>query len=180
MTRIHSILQYHRALALVLAAVAAASFVAIAGTAEIASATDNPAAMLSPGLMIPTMNPVHGRMLFASKGCVVCHSVNGVGGTDAPKLDAATMKLPMNPFDFAARMWRGAPAMIMMQEDELGHQIEFTGQELADIIAFAHDAPEQKKFSEEDIPEEVRDVMENEEEHEGGMDMKEGTEKHMQ
>jgi len=177
--RIHWILQYRWALAV--GVVAAASFAAIAGTAEIALATDNPAAMLSPGLVIPTMNPVHGRQLFASKGCVVCHSINGVGGTDAPKLDADTMKLPMNPFDFAARMWRGAPAMIMMQQDELGHQIEFTGQELADIIAFAHDAPEQKKFSEEDIPEKIRDLMESDEEHEGGMDekMEKGMEKPM-
>ncbi|MFP6730258.1 MAG: hypothetical protein VCD50_08845 [Alphaproteobacteria bacterium] len=29
--------------------------------------------------------------------------------------------------------------MIAMQEDELGEQIDFTGQELADIIAFVHD-----------------------------------------
>jgi len=176
MKQTHSISQYRWALAL--GVVAAASFAAIAGTAEIASAADGQAAMLSPGLVIPTMNPANGRELFASKGCVVCHSVNGIGGTDAPHLDASTMKLPMNPFDFAARMWRGAPAMIMMQQDELGHQIEFTGQELADIIAFAHSAPEQKKFSEEDIPQEIRDLMESDQEHEGSMG--EHMEKHMQ
>lgn len=112
------------------------------------------------GLVMPRMDPVAGRHLFASKGCVVCHSINGVGGTDAPKLDASTMKMPMDPFDFAAKMWHGAPAMIAMQQNELGAQIQFTGQELADIIAFVHDPMEQKKFSEADIPESIKKHME--------------------
>lgn len=114
-------------------------------------------------LQMPMMDPAKGRMLFASKGCVVCHSINGIGGEDAPKLDASTMQDKMDPFDFAAKMWHGAPAMIAMQEDELGHQIEFTGDELADIIAFAHSPSEQAKFSEADIPDSIKDVMEHEE-----------------
>ena len=113
-------------------------------------------------LLMPMMNPARGRKLFASKGCVVCHSINHVGGTDAPNLDASTMPGPMNPFDFVAKMWRGAPEMIEMQKSEIGHQIEFTGQELADIIAFAHDAAEQKMFSEADIPEDIKMHMEEE------------------
>jgi cytochrome c len=125
------------------------------------------AEMMSPGLMMPSMNPAHGRELFASKGCVVCHSINGVGGTDAPALDASTMPLPMNPFDFTARMWRGAQAMVEMQQEELGAQIELTGQELADIIAFVHDAAEQKDFSEADIPPPIKDLMGHMEEEEG-------------
>jgi mono/diheme cytochrome c family protein len=28
-----------------------------------------------------------GRTLFVSKGCVVCHAINEVGGTSAPPLD---------------------------------------------------------------------------------------------
>lgn len=111
-------------------------------------------------LLLPMMSPERGRKLFADKGCVVCHSIHGVGGTDAPALDWSTMKGPMNPFDFAAKMWRGAPAMIAMQKNELGHQIEFTGQELADIIAFAHSPEEQRKFSENDIPPNIRKLME--------------------
>lgn len=111
------------------------------------------------GLLMPIMSPASGRLLFASKGCVLCHSINGVGGTDAPALDASTMPGPMNPFDFVARMWRGAPAMIAMQNAELGHQIQFTGQELADIVAFAHDGVEQQKFSEDDIPPDIKALM---------------------
>lgn len=115
--------------------------------------------MMSTGLILPKMDAAKGRELFAAKGCVVCHSVNGIGGEDAPMLDAEFMDLPMNPFEFAARMWRGAPAMVAAQEDELGGRIEFTGEELASIIAFVHDADEQKRFSEKDIPEVIDKMM---------------------
>jgi cytochrome c len=118
---------------------------------------------IAPGLIMPAMNPVHGKMLFASKGCVVCHSINGVGGEDAPKLDASTMAPQMNPFDFFAKMWRGAEPMIAMQHSELGHQIAFTGQDLADIVAFVHNAQVQKTFTEDDIPANIKQHMEGEE-----------------
>jgi cytochrome c len=131
--------------------------------ARAAMAADLPE-QIAPGLIMPAMNPVHGKTLFASKGCVVCHSINGVGGEDAPKLDASTMAPQMNPFDFFAKMWRGAAPMIMMQMHELGHQITFTGQDLADIVAFVHNAQIQKSFLEEDIPPEIKQLMESGEE----------------
>lgn len=142
-----------------------------------------PHRMMSPGLIVPTMNPSNGRKLFAEKGCVVCHSINGIGGDDAAALDASTMPPMMNPFEFTAQMWAGAPAMIEMQKEELGEQIEFTGQELADIIAFVHDADEQKKLSEADIPPKIKKLMHSDTEggHEmnqmkqgGGMKMNDG------
>ncbi len=117
------------------------------------------AATAGPGLLMPDFDAALGRTLFASKGCVVCHSVNGVGGEDAPALDYDTAAGPMDPFEFAAKMWRGAEPMIYMQQDELGNQIELNGAELAAIIAFAHDEDEQKLFSENDIPENIMDVM---------------------
>ena len=120
------------------------------------------------GLMMPQMDPVRGRKLFASKGCVTCHSINGVGGEDATPLDAHTMQPMMNPFDFAAKMWRMAPAMIAAQEDALGEQVVFTGQELADIIAFVHHDAEQHKFSESDIPPEIMPMMHHMHGGEGG------------
>jgi mono/diheme cytochrome c family protein len=126
---------------------------------SMAMAADVPE-QIAPGLIMPAMNPVRGKGLFASKGCVVCHSINGVGGEDAPKLDASTMAPQMNPFDFFAKMWRGAAPMIMMQMHEIGHQIEFTGQDLADIVAFVHNAQIQKSFTEDDIPPEIKEHME--------------------
>ena len=111
------------------------------------------------GLMMPIMNPARGRLLFASKGCVACHAINGVGGQDAPPMDAATMPRIINPFSFAARMWRGAETMILLQQEIFGQQIDLTGQELADIIGFVHNAEEQLKFSEADIPHEVLELI---------------------
>ena len=125
--------------------------------------------MMGPEIIMPSMDPVNGRKLFASKACVVCHSVNGIGGTDAAPLDAATMVGMTNPFDFVANMWRGAQPMIELQGEELGSQIEFTGQELADIIAFLHHEEEQKKFSEEDIPPNIRAAMAKMEQGEAGI-----------
>jgi len=150
-------------------AMAASVFVVSSGVAfaqsdsSVAEQISRNGFLLENGLQIPAFDPVEGRKLFGSKGCIVCHSVNGIGGEDAPELSAEYMDDPMNAFDFAARMWRGANAMIMMQEDELGEQIEMSGEELASIIAFVHDADEQAKFSEDDIPENIAELLEHDE-----------------
>lgn len=127
--------------------------------------------MMGEGMLaMPEMDPARGRKVFAEKGCVVCNSINGIGGKDAPALDATTMRPMMNPFEFAARMWDGAEAMVYMQREELGEPIQLTGQDLADIIAFVHSHAEQAKFTEDDIPEPVRELIEHghgEGEHKG-------------
>ena len=117
--------------------------------------------MAVPSLMMPMMDPRRGRELFASKGCVTCHSINGVGGEDARPLDAAEMQPFMNPFEFAARMWRGAEAMVELQRDTLGEPIDLSGQDLADIIAFVHHTEQQRLFSETDIPPRMRELMDH-------------------
>lgn len=110
-------------------------------------------------LMMPNKDATLGRQLFAAKGCVACHGINGVGGHDAAALDAHTMNAMMNPFEFAATMWAMAPAMIAAQEDAPDGQILFTGEELAHIIAFVHGDDEQHHFSAADIPPEVMPMM---------------------
>ncbi len=131
------------------------------GHAQAVTSNDQTASRSGTQLIMPIMNSARGRELFASKGCVTCHSINGVGGEDAPALDAHTMKPYMNPFEFAAKMWRGAATMIALQEEGVGAQIEFTGEELGDIIAFVHDEVEQHKFSEADIPPEIMSMMDH-------------------
>jgi len=116
-------------------------------------------AMMDIGLAVPPMDAHHGRELFVERGCIVCHQINGVGGEVGPSLDAAAMPVPMNAFEFAARMWRGAGAMIEMQEQLLGEQITLTGQELADLVAFAHDESEQQELSPEEVPEAFRELI---------------------
>lgn len=115
--------------------------------------------MMDLGLVLPPMDSERGKEIFLDKGCVVCHSVNGVGGEIGPSLNAADMPEPMNAFEFAARMWRGAPVMAEMQEDLLGAMIDLSGQDLADIVAFAHDEAEQKELSITQVPEKFRDLI---------------------
>ena len=112
-------------------------------------------------LAMPMMNPERGMYLFASKGCVTCHAINGVGGHDATKLDAHTMDRVMNPFELVAKMWRMAPAMIAAQEEVLGHQILFSGEEIADIIAFVHDDNQQHEFTGAMVPPDVKKMMDH-------------------
>ncbi len=119
-------------------------------------------------LRMPSMNPTRGRTLFVSKGCVACHAINGVGGHDATNLDAHTMEAMMNPFEFAAKMWTMAPAMIYAQEEALGEQILFTGDELADIVAFVHNDEAQHDFGEADLTPEARKMMHHEHGAPGG------------
>lgn len=107
-------------------------------------------------MTVPIPNAERGRELFVVKSCVVCHSINGVGGTAGPSMDATVDARPVNPLEFAARMWTGAQAMADLQATEFGYQIELTGQEIADLAAFASDAGEQSKLSELDIPELMR------------------------
>lgn len=110
-------------------------------------------------LVLPKMDSAKGMRLFASKGCVACHAVNGVGGHDATALDAHTMKNRMNPFEFVAKMWRMASPMIAAQEEATGGQITFTGDEIAHIVAFVHDDKQQHKFTEAMIPPNVKKMM---------------------
>ncbi len=111
------------------------------------------------GLAIPPMDSHAGRELFVKKGCVACHEVNGVGGQIGPSLNAADMPKPMNAFEFAARMWRGAPAMAQMQESLLGEMISLDGRELADLVAFAHDENEQRELSLDQVPKRYKELM---------------------
>ena len=113
--------------------------------------TDRMSSPDMPNMRMPDMNPLRGRKLFVSKGCVACHAINGVGGHDATNLDT-----------HAAKMWAMAPAMIYAQEEALGGQILFTGEELADIVAFVHNDEAQHDFSEIDLTPEARKMMRHE------------------
>lgn len=117
-------------------------------------------------LLMPLMNAESGKSVFVDKGCVACHAINGVGGHDAPALDAHASMGMVNPFDFAAKMWNHAAGMIAAQEEAFGQQINFTGDELADIIAFVHDDKAQHTFTEKNLTAAARKMMHHE--HGGG------------
>ncbi len=110
-------------------------------------------------LIMPIMDPERGKSVFVNKGCVTCHSVNGIGGDDAPSMNDHTKEKLVNPFAFAAKMWDHAPGMIAAQEDELGDQLIFTGEELADITAFIHDAHAQRDFERKDLTPRIKKII---------------------
>lgn len=110
---------------------------------------------------LPPTDAQRGLMLYINKGCIGCHSVNGVGGAHAAPLDAATMDPTGNTFEFFARMWLGMKPMIEMQEELMGEQVELTAQELGDIVAFIHDAEQQATFSAAEIPDKIEDLMQS-------------------
>ncbi len=107
--------------------------------------------------VVPDIDAARGRVLFTEKRCVLCHSINDVGGRLGPALDAYEDQAQVDVLDFVARMWRGAFAMIEFQAVELSYQVDLEGDELGDLAAFAGNKAEQQKFSEDDIPELVRD-----------------------
>ena len=100
-----------------------------------------------------------GKQQFVAKGCVVCHSVNGVGGRVGPALGLGKLQEAIDVFSMMARMWQGASTMIVLQEMQLGYQIDLTGDELADIVSFLSNRAAQESFSEEDVPPEIRRWM---------------------
>ena len=105
----------------------------------------------------PEMNARRGRILFITNGCVICHQVNGVGGRAAPDMSVETTPDAINPLDFSARMWRGAPAMTALQAIELGYVINLDAQDIADLAAFAGSPDEQQLLTVDSTPAGMRD-----------------------
>ena len=102
---------------------------------------------------MPVPDAERGRTLFVNKGCVVCHAVNGDGGQAGPAFDASEPAGVFDPLEFAARMWRGADAMLALQGAEFGYQIDLSGRDIADLAAFAESHTQQQDFSNDEIPE---------------------------
>ena len=137
----------------------AAMLATIGGTADLtsASAADNTVSTAT----LPEMNAERGKALFAERGCVICHSVNNVGSDVATSLDASNMSIAREPFEFFARMWRGAPKMLALQNADLGYQIDFSGQDIADIFAFVQNREIQEGFTEDDLPDHIKEIIDN-------------------
>ena len=115
---------------------------------------------LSPRLIFPAFDAALGRKVFAEKGCVVCHSVNGIGGTDGPNLSYGKYDTPVNAMEVASDLWEKADVMIPMQKAELGGQIILSPEELAGLVAFLASPEEQAKLTLADIPANIRKDME--------------------
>ncbi|MFN8215106.1 MAG: c-type cytochrome [Solirubrobacterales bacterium] len=77
--------------------------------------------------------------LFVSQGCSMCHTYEGRGGTDAPDLDFMRGKMTVNEIaDMSGTIWDHLPAMKAAFEDEGIPYPEFTGNQMASLIAYLH------------------------------------------
>jgi hypothetical protein len=54
-------------------------------------------------------NPLAGSRVFGEKGCVKCHSINGLGGTVGPDLGGISQAGSF--YELAATMWNHVPGM---------------------------------------------------------------------
>lgn len=113
----------------------------------------------APVVEFPAVDPARGRELFVSKGCVICHAINGVGGLAAPPLEADGRSSTVDVAGFAARMWRGAGPMVWLQTLEMGYQIDLTGEDIAHLAGFVQDVREQALFTEDTLPDYVREAL---------------------
>lgn len=79
-----------------------------------------------------------GERLFASKGCAHCHAVGGTGGHVGPELD--WLKRANSPVLVAAAMWNHGPKMTEAMRAAGISRPTFSGNELADVIAYVTSA----------------------------------------
>jgi len=84
-------------------------------------------------------DPSRGGKLFISKSCIVCHSINGIGGKEARDLGQPASHL-MTSYGVISSMWNHGPEM-RKKIKEL--KIEYPNldiQETADILSFLFNA----------------------------------------
>ena len=79
-------------------------------------------------------NAERGRQLLADRGCLSCHAVAGRGGRTGP--DLRRWASYRNPVSWIQAMWNHAPAMQLLMEQRGLRWPEFTGSDVADLIAY--------------------------------------------
>src|SRR5438093_12396363 len=81
-------------------------------------------------------NPLAGSRVFGAKGCVKCHSINGVGGKVGP--DLARALKPHSFYDVATAMWNHLPRMAARMKQLGITRPELTAQEAGDLVGFLY------------------------------------------
>lgn len=81
-------------------------------------------------------NPTAGERLFVSKGCINCHSVSGKGASIGP--DLGKVELYRSVTEIAGIMWNHGPDMWQEMEKKGIVRPSFSGEEMADIIAYIY------------------------------------------
>jgi len=84
-------------------------------------------------------DPIRGRELFVGQGCVMCHTYEGRGGTDAPNLDFMRGRLSATDIaDMSGTIWNHVPVMEAAFAAEDIPFPTFKKNQMADLIAYLH------------------------------------------
>jgi mono/diheme cytochrome c family protein len=84
----------------------------------------------------PSQDPLAGARVFGAKGCVKCHSINGVGGKVGP--DLARVLKPHSFYDVATTMWNHLPRMAERMKQLGITRPQLTAQEAGDLVGFLY------------------------------------------
>jgi mono/diheme cytochrome c family protein len=84
----------------------------------------------------PSQDPLAGSRVFGAKGCVKCHSINGVGGKVGP--DLARALKPRSFYDVATAMWNHLPRMADRMKQLGITRPQLTAQEAGDVVGFLY------------------------------------------
>lgn len=84
----------------------------------------------------PSQDPLAGSRVFGAKGCVKCHSINGVGGKIGPDL-ARSLK-PRSFYDVATAMWNHLPRMADRMKQLGITRPQLTAEEAGDLVGFLY------------------------------------------
>ncbi len=83
-------------------------------------------------------SPRRGQELFAAKRCISCHAIAGVGGRGGPDLGAPEREMMRPVTAIAGSMWNHSQAMAVEFARRGIPPVRFSGQEMADIIAYLY------------------------------------------
>jgi mono/diheme cytochrome c family protein len=83
-----------------------------------------------------SQDPLAGSRVFGAKGCVKCHSINGVGGKVGP--DLARALKPRSFYDVATEMWNHLPRMADRMRKLGITRPQLTAQEAGDLVGFLY------------------------------------------
>jgi cytochrome c2 len=83
-----------------------------------------------------SQDPLAGSRVFGGKGCVKCHSVNGIGGKVGP--DLAKISRPRSFFDLASAMWNHLPGMAERMKSLGIDRPKLDERETRDLVGFLY------------------------------------------
>lgn len=89
------------------------------------------------GFQVLPADPAHGRELFREKGCILCHAVDGEGGTVGPDL-GRNQKLLHTLTQLSGQMWNHSPEMGQAMKSKGIERPRFEGREMPDLIAYLY------------------------------------------